>query len=187
MGITHYIANNINIFIPIIFSAVFGIMGFVIGKVNAWENGRRQFTKERFEKLYNPYVALRDKIHQGRAYNFYDLCMEDREKILTLLIENQVYAGSLLRTKIVGFIQCNVCIEESCNDISEKEFNERDKLYNFITDLIYDEWNHLQNKLYWTRTERIVNYIKGMYSEYKYEKIYMRNNEINAESKSDTN
>jgi len=92
--------------------------------------------KERFNKLYNAFVTLRNIIHKGAAYDFSDLNTKHQEEILNLLVENSSYADS-------GLSLCIYIIKTSEN---QEEINQ---LYNTITEVIYYEHDLFRRKLYW--------------------------------------
>ena len=110
-----------------------GIVSLVVTKIEINRNNK----KEVFEKFYNRFNVLRDKIHQGCAYDFSDLSYENQEKIISVLIETNCYqtneiaelAYELKTGRLNNFNNMDKQNIQRCNDI-----------YNLISEKIDNEY-----------------------------------------------
>lgn len=120
--------------ITMVVSAILsGIVSLVVTKIEINRNNK----KEVFEKFYNRFNVLRDKIHQGCAYDFSDLSYENQEKIISVLIETNCYqtneiaelAYELKTGRLNNFNNMDKQNIQRCNDI-----------YNLISEKIDNEY-----------------------------------------------
>lgn len=160
------------IFIQILLSAATAIIGFLIGRANNALNLKREAQKERFEKLYSPFVKLYDTTHMAAAYNFTDFSEDIQKQYADLLVENMVYAAEFTRQYIVQFMMLYGMVNRE-NAVKDKEKNSQDenvflnKTFNTICSLINGEFEYLKNKLYYDMTDRIRNkWVKKQYRKY---------------------
>lgn len=146
------------IIVQILISLVTAIFGFLIGLANNKLNLRREIQKERFESLYLPFTQLYDKTHMAAAYNFEDFTEEVQKEYAEILINNMTYATKFTRNYIIQFMMLynDVFIKASIDKDNIECLN---KTFNTICELIYGEFDYLENKLYYSLDERIRNYV----------------------------
>jgi len=77
-------SNFLLIFVGSILGAV---LTFLITKQINRSEARKDYEKERFDNLFNAFITLRDDIHRGAVFDFYDLSSFHQEDIMNLLIK----------------------------------------------------------------------------------------------------
>lgn len=89
---------------------------------------RKNLKSEKYKEFYKQFSVIWDKIHQGRALDFYDLEESDRETIVYFLLENSYYAPDRLyeyiyqlkTSRLNNFDNLNDYNIEMCNDAYRK-------------------------------------------------------------------
>ena len=146
------------IIIQILFSLVTAIFGFLIGLVNNKLNIRREIQKERLENLYIPFTKLYNITHMAAAYNFEDFAEEVQEEYAKLLVNNMTYASKFTRNYITQFMMLY-------NEVYLLKNNDKDnieclnKTFNTVCELVYEEFEYIENRLYYSFGDRIRNFI----------------------------
>lgn len=167
------------IIIPATVAVITAIISFAAGRADNKLNVRRELKRERFEKLYNPFVQLYDKTHMGAAYNFTDFSDEIKNQYVDLLVSNMVFANSITRDYIIQFMMIMSTIE---NDDSAREENidYLNRTFNTICELMYMEWEYLSNKLLYSwgdrlRNKRMTKRFRSLARTKMYRKAFMNN------------
>ena len=119
------------------------ILSFVVSWLTTQNKITRENKKERFEKFYNKFYILRNKIHQGCAYNFTDLSINDQEKIMELLLETDCYQDLEL-FDLVYELQVNRL--NNFNDLEKSCMEKCDENYNRISEIIFNNYKDYKNK-----------------------------------------
>ena len=100
--------------------------------------------KERkYSEFYRDFYIFWNKIHQGRAYDFVDLKMRDREKIVSFLLEHYYYAPSELQTLIYELKTNRLDNFNNNDENSKKVCNES---YRKIIDYMVERENKYRKK-----------------------------------------
>jgi hypothetical protein len=102
--------------------------------------------EKKYNEFYKEFYILWNKIHQGRAFNFINLSLTDREKIIDFLLENYNYASVELQKMIyelktnrlnnfdsnnkINIEICNQCYNNIIEYMVEKEQKYRKKYNN---------------------------------------------------------
>lgn len=109
-------------------------------------NHGRKLKEEKYNDFYKKFYILWDKIHQGRAFDFFDLEFSDRERIIDFLLENYNYAPQELQELIYelktnrldnydsnnkdNIEKCNYCYRKILEYMVNKEEKHRKKFVN---------------------------------------------------------
>jgi len=156
--------------LSVVFGAIIGAaVAFLFTAIADWSKARKEYEKERFDKLFNAFVVLRNRIHKGAAYDFSDLEEHHQEELQNLLNENMSYADDSL----------SLCIHLLITSDDSEELNQ---VYSTISDIIYGEHDRFRHKMYWNKITREIyrvrskkikkNLIRGNMPEYAAKKIY---------------
>lgn len=126
----------------IILVIITALVSFTFGRMDIKLKMRATFKKDRFEKLYQPFVNLYNRTHLACAMEYTDLSFEVQEKFVDLLINNMVYADVVTREYINAFM---MVLSEYKTD-SESNKDDLNKIFNTISSSISDEYNWI---LFW--------------------------------------
>lgn len=119
---------------------LFSLLGsFLIYKYQDKRNRR----KDCYSNFYLSFCLLYNKIHQGRAFDFYDLTHEQQEKILDLLIENSRYADKALNDKIY-ILQCSR--HNNFDNDDKSNIQSANQAYREIVEIISNKESKLRSK-----------------------------------------
>ena len=151
--------QNIDLTFSVLISIISALIGYLFSRWGERAKTKRTIAKERFDKLYNPFVALVIKRHRLRAYDFMDLSEETREEFLVFLCENVTHADMILYDIIIEFIMVYGV------EMDEEECDRVNQLYQRIDRFISAEWNQMRNYLYWPWYKRGLIAIKKIFVE----------------------
>ena len=151
--------QNIDPTVSVLISILSALVGYLFSRWGERAKTKRTIAKERFDKLYNPFVALVIQKRRLRACDFMDLSEETREEILIFLCENVTHADMILYDIIMEFIMVYEVEmdEEACDRVNQ--------LYQRIDRFISAEWNRMRNYLYWPWYKRILMSTKKVFVE----------------------
>lgn len=99
--------------------------------------------REKYFNFYYPFCILRDGIHQAQAFDFSDLPHDDREKIMSFLIEHGPYADAELSEQIYT-LKCSRL--DNFNDMDVHSVEAANRAYNIISDIMADKEKSLRKK-----------------------------------------
>lgn len=130
-----------------VFSILCAVFSFLLSLVGSYAIYKIQKIKTREENayfsFYYAFFVIWNSIHQGRAFNYYDLNQDEQKKISDFLFENELYADKELRDLIY---------ELKCNQLNNFDDNDKtnilyaNKAYNQIVDIILKREEKLRKK-----------------------------------------
>lgn len=130
-----------------IFTIICTVLAFRLSLLGSYIMYKYQEKKSRKKELYfnfyDRFIVLRNKIHQGRALDFYDLNCDEQEKIIYFLIEKRLFTNKYLEDKIYE-LMCSRLENFYNND--PKSINCANQSYNDITDYIFKKGDKLKQK-----------------------------------------
>lgn len=135
-------------FFEILTIFISAILSGIISLIVAKNEIKRNYKKEMFDNFYNKFHVLRDKIHQGCAYDFVDLSKENQEEIVSLLIETDRYQNKEISDLVYELKTGRL---ENFGGLDESNIKSCNDCYNMLTELIengYEKCNkkHKTNK-----------------------------------------
>lgn len=128
----------------IILVIITALVSFTFGRMDIKLKMRATFKKDRFEKLYQPFVNLYNSTHLACAMEYADLSFEVQEKFIDLLINNMVYADAVTYEYINAFMM----VLSGYKTDSESNKDDLNKIFNSISSSISNEYNWMFFWLY---------------------------------------
>lgn len=120
-----------------VFTIICSIISFLLSFIGTIIISKMKQTKDikrdRYFNFYYPFYVLWDNIHQGRAFNFYDLERNQQEEIVMFLIEHSPYANENLSNEIY-VLKCSR--HENFYNNNDGDIKSANEAYNKILDIM---------------------------------------------------
>lgn len=126
-----------------VFTVLCCFITFLFSQLSNKISNKSESKKQNFINFYNDFEIMWDQIHQGRAFNYSDLSLDDQNRIINFFIKNKRYATKKINKYIYILKTCRL---DNFNNNDFEYVKACDDAYNKLTEIMVNKFNKLKKK-----------------------------------------